>query len=261
MRRIGAHLPAGTGRRIIRWAMCSVALTVTVAACGSSGSTSTTHSTPAAAATAPATSTSTPATTSTAKHHPKAKGSAHPSKKKSSGGTAASTTSSTTSTPTSSSSTPTSSSSTPTTTHPAGSGSKKKKKTSTPPAPKPKPKPKPAPKPAPLARPVVTATSGGVHASLHAVNHTPKIGTLWNYQVLVTDASGHALSGTTLTEYVFMGTVVGRESPPKHRLKNGRLSDNITYPARSAGVPLTMRVVVHTPAGTVTLNWPVKAHR
>jgi hypothetical protein len=97
-----------------------------------------------------------------------------------------------------------------------------------------------------------------MRASLHGQGHAPTPGKLWHYSVLATNGSGKALSGKVDTEFVFNGVVVGHESPPTHPLKNGRLDDAVTFPARSAGIPLTFRVVVHTPAGTVTLNWPVK---
>jgi hypothetical protein len=113
----------------------------------------------------------------------------------------------------------------------------------------------------PLAGPTVSGSSGALRASLHGDNHAPKAGKLWHYAVLATDASGHAVGGTVDTEFVFGGAVVGHESPPTHRLRNGRLNDSVTYPARSIGLPLTFRVVVHTGLGTVTLNWPVKVTR
>lgn len=100
-----------------------------------------------------------------------------------------------------------------------------------------------------------------MRAWLHASGHSPKAGKLWNYKVLAADSGNHPLAGTVDSEFVFGGAVVGRESPPTHSLKNGRLSDNITFPARAIGVPLTFQVVVHTHLGAVTLDWPVKAQR
>jgi hypothetical protein len=46
--------------------------------------------------------------------------------------------------------------------------------------------------------------------------------------------------------------------PPTHPLTNGRLDNKVTFPARAVGIPLALRVVIHTKAGTVTLDWPVK---
>lgn len=97
-----------------------------------------------------------------------------------------------------------------------------------------------------------------MHATLHGQNHNPTINKPWYYSVLATDSSGHALSGMVDTEFVFGGQVVGRESPPTHPLTDGRLNDNVTFPPQSKGVALTLRVVVHTKLGAVTLDWPVK---
>ena len=85
-------------------------------------------------------------------------------------------------------------------------------------------------------------------------------GKLWHYSVLATDPGGRPLSGSVDTEFVFNGQVVGREAPPTHPLKNGRLDDKVTFPAQAIGIPLTFRVVVHTPTGSVTLDWPVNPH-
>jgi hypothetical protein len=75
----------------------------------------------------------------------------------------------------------------------------------------------------------------------------------------VTAASGSALSGTVETEFAFAGTVVGRESPPIHPLKNGVLHDTITFPSSAVGHPITLVTVIRTSAGSVALGWPVTA--
>jgi hypothetical protein len=108
---------------------------------------------------------------------------------------------------------------------------------------------------------VVSATSGGLHASFHGQNHDPVANQNWNYSVLATDASGNALSGTVDTEFTFNGQVVGTETPESHPLKNGRMDDSLTFPARAIGFPLAVQVVVHTSAGSVTLDWPVRVRR
>jgi hypothetical protein len=87
------------------------------------------------------------------------------------------------------------------------------------------------------------------------------VGTNWVYTVHVTDASGKPLSGTVDTEFAFAGTVVGHETPPVHRLKDGVLHDKITFPSSSVGHPITLVTVIHTPAGSVALGWPVTASR
>jgi hypothetical protein len=102
-----------------------------------------------------------------------------------------------------------------------------------------------------------SVTSGPVRATLRGENHNPTAKKNWTYTVTATDAHGHPLSGTVLTEFAFQGTVEGREAPPFHPLKNGRLKDVIQYPAESVGFPIVLQVVVHTHLGSVTLHWPV----
>jgi hypothetical protein len=96
-------------------------------------------------------------------------------------------------------------------------------------------------------------------ATLHADNHQPTIGQLWHYSVEAVDSGGHALTGTVDTQFVYNGQVVGHEDPPSHPLTNGRLDDAVTFPSPSLAVQLTFEVVVHTSAGSVTLDWPVKS--
>jgi hypothetical protein len=75
--------------------------------------------------------------------------------------------------------------------------------------------------------------------------------------VVVTDASGHPLSGTVDPEFVFGEQVVGHATPATAPLKNGRWSDNLQFPAQAVGQPLTFQVVAHTRLGSITLDWPV----
>jgi hypothetical protein len=97
-----------------------------------------------------------------------------------------------------------------------------------------------------------------MRASLHGESHAPIAGKKWEYMVLAQTPSGQALTGTVDTEFVFGGAIVGREVPPTHKLTDGKLVNKVTFPARAVGIPLTFRVVVHTSAGTITLNWSVK---
>ena len=112
-----------------------------------------------------------------------------------------------------------------------------------------------------LPSPQITATSGKVRGWLHAPNHAPTAGQKWHYQVLAADLSGHPLGGTVNTQFVFSGTVVVKETPPTHPLKQGLMKDAVTFPARAEGIPLTFQIVIHTNLGSVTLNWPVKVHK
>jgi hypothetical protein len=102
-----------------------------------------------------------------------------------------------------------------------------------------------------------TVTTGPVRATLRGAGHTPVVGKHWVYTVSVTDAAGHPLDGSVTSEFAFAGQVVGREAPPVHQLKAGRLHDVIEFPARAVGVPLLFQTVVHTASGNVVLSWPV----
>ncbi len=104
-------------------------------------------------------------------------------------------------------------------------------------------------------------TTGPVRATLRGENHAPVVNRNWSYTVSATDASGHPLEGTVLSEFVFAGQVVGRETPPTHPLKRGRFTDVLQFPARALGIPLTFQTVVRTRLGSVTLGWPVRVTR
>lgn len=107
-----------------------------------------------------------------------------------------------------------------------------------------------------------TASSGPVHATLRGATHTPTAGKPWDYSVHVTDATGKPLTGTVETEFVAPGIgVVGKETPPIHPLKNGLLSDSVTFPAAALGHPLYLVTVVRTSAGSVAVGWSVTVKR
>jgi hypothetical protein len=104
-------------------------------------------------------------------------------------------------------------------------------------------------------------STGGIHAVLRAENHSPHVNRPWPYSLRVTDAAGQPLSGKVDIEFVFAGTVVGRDTPPTHPVRQGRWHDNLRFPAAAVGHPLTFRAVVHTAHGSATLDWPVTVVR
>jgi hypothetical protein len=106
-----------------------------------------------------------------------------------------------------------------------------------------------------------SVTTGPVHATLSAPTHRPVATKNWTYTVTATDDQGHPLSGTTLTEFAFQGMVVGRETPPVHRLRAGHLKDTIQFPKMAIGQPLELQVIVRTSKGSVTLRWPVTVRK
>jgi hypothetical protein len=98
-----------------------------------------------------------------------------------------------------------------------------------------------------------------VHATLRGENHAPKAGKRWHYVLKVTDASGRPLAGTVDVEFALGPVVVGHDTPPVHQLKNGMLSEVLTFPLAAIGHSISLQTVVHTMDGSVTLNWPVTA--
>jgi len=112
-----------------------------------------------------------------------------------------------------------------------------------------------------IAAPALAAPSsilrGPVHGTLRGMNHHPKVGKNWTYTVTATDANGRKLSGTETTEYVYGGEVVGHENPTNVHFRNGYYRDTIQFPATAVGYPLSVRVVIHTNRGSITLDWAV----
>lgn len=122
--------------------------------------------------------------------------------------------------------------------------------------------------PPPSSTPSRTATgtsaavaSGPVRASLRGQSHTPRAGRPWRYVLTVHAPDGHPLSGTVDVEFVLGPIVVGHDRPPVHRLRHGELREALTFPAAAVGHPIALQTVVHTSAGTVTLQWPVRVTR
>ncbi len=89
------------------------------------------------------------------------------------------------------------------------------------------------------------------------MNHSPKAGKNWQYTLRVHDPNGHPLSGTVDVRFVLGQLVVGYDTPRVHALKNGVVRETLTFPAQAVGHAIALQTVVHTKAGSVTLNWPV----
>jgi hypothetical protein len=106
-----------------------------------------------------------------------------------------------------------------------------------------------------------SVNSGPVRAALLGQNHHPVANRNWSYVVHVADAHGRPLSGTLETEFAFNGTVVGRDTPFIHSFRHGGFRENLKFPATAVGYPIELQVVVHTAAGSVTLDWPVMVRK
>jgi hypothetical protein len=106
-----------------------------------------------------------------------------------------------------------------------------------------------------------SVTTGAVRGKLVGQNHAPTVGKKWPYSVTVTNASGSPLNGTVDIEFVFAGQVVGRDTPPTHPVMNGRWHDLLKFPRTAVGQPLMFQAVVHTSAGSITLDWPIRVKK
>jgi hypothetical protein len=106
-----------------------------------------------------------------------------------------------------------------------------------------------------------SVTAGPVHGKLVAENHAPTVGKKWTFSVTVTNASGQPLNGTVDIEFLFAGQIVGRDTPPTHPVKDGRWRELLRFPPAAVGQPLTFQAVVHTSAGSITLDWPIKVKK
>lgn len=106
-----------------------------------------------------------------------------------------------------------------------------------------------------------SVTTGPVRATLHGQNHAPKAGKPWHYVLTVHSPDGKPLSGSVAVQFVLGPMVVGRDRPPVHPLRHGRLRESLTFPPAAAGHPIALETVVHTSAGSATCRWPVMVSR
>jgi len=117
-------------------------------------------------------------------------------------------------------------------------------------------------------------------ATLKAPTHHPKAGNIWAITVTARTASGKALRATATYQFVFNGSVVATRWPSPHADPTSKCSKDgtcrktpypfrgsfrdgtFTWPARSAGVALTFRVVVVVKGkGKVNLDYAVRVRR
>lgn len=133
------------------------------------------------------------------------------------------------------------------------------------------------PTPQPTHAPVTTATTtpttplpatggrsvskGALRATITGENHTPTVNQPWPYSIRVSNATGQPLSGTVAIEFLFAGQIVAHDKPPTHAIANGLWQSTLKLPTASVGYPLTLRAIAHTPAGSITLNWPITVRR
>jgi hypothetical protein len=100
----------------------------------------------------------------------------------------------------------------------------------------------------------VTASAGGVSATLHGSTHEPRVERAWPLHLTVT-RGGRPVKASVSYEYLFGGQVVA------HRDRYtfvGHFSDIFKWPPAAVGYPLTFRAVVVSEGATVNLEYPVR---
>jgi len=101
---------------------------------------------------------------------------------------------------------------------------------------------------------VVTGSAGGVTATLHAADHSPRVGRLWPIRFTAT-RNGRPARASVAYEYLFGGQVVAHRS---HYAFTGHFSDTFQWPASAVGYPLTLRAVIVSGGATINLDYPVQ---
>lgn len=101
---------------------------------------------------------------------------------------------------------------------------------------------------------LVTVSSAGVTATLHAGTHHPKVNQAWPIRFTVTSA-GRPAKASVSYEYLFGGQVVAHRS---HYTFTGHFSDVFRWPSSAVGYPLTFRAVIVSEGATVDLDYPVQ---
>ncbi len=100
----------------------------------------------------------------------------------------------------------------------------------------------------------VTASVGGVSATLYAGTHHPRVNRPWPIRFIVTRA-GRGARASVSYEYLFAGQVVARRS---HYTFTGHFSDVFLWPSSAVGYPLTFRAVIVSGASTINLDYSVQ---
>ncbi|MCL2769345.1 MAG: hypothetical protein FWD42_04460 [Solirubrobacterales bacterium] len=104
---------------------------------------------------------------------------------------------------------------------------------------------------------VVSASSGGVSATLHVPGPNPRVNRSWPISFLVS-SHGRPASASVRYEFLFAGTVVAHRSFYRF---TGHFHDIVVWPGSALGYPLTFRAVVTSGSVTLNLDYPVKVVR
>jgi len=101
---------------------------------------------------------------------------------------------------------------------------------------------------------LVTVSSAGVTATLHAGTHHPKVNQAWPIRFTVTSA-GRPAKASVSYEYLFGGQVVAHRS---HYTFTGHFADIFRWPSSAVGYPLTFRAVIVCEGARIDLDYPVQ---
>lgn len=104
---------------------------------------------------------------------------------------------------------------------------------------------------------VVSASAGGIAATMHASTHSPKVNVPWPVSFTVTRA-GAPVQAKVVYEYLFGGAVVAKRSNYNF---DGHFDDDFMWPASAVGYPLTFRAVITAGGQTLLLDYPVQVVR
>jgi hypothetical protein len=101
---------------------------------------------------------------------------------------------------------------------------------------------------------LVTASAGGVTATMRGSTHKPKVERSWPLHFTVS-RGGHAVRASVSYEYLFAGQVVAHRDRYTFA---GHFSDIFRWPAAAVGYPLTFRAVIVSAGVTINLEYPVQ---
>ena len=105
----------------------------------------------------------------------------------------------------------------------------------------------------------VAAHSGALSATLHGGTHHPIENKNWWITVTAT-LNGRPVRAHAFYQFLFSGQVVSTQyvTYKKNYMFTGHFRDNLVFPPRAVGYPLTVRVVVQAGGRTVYLPYAVQ---
>jgi hypothetical protein len=103
----------------------------------------------------------------------------------------------------------------------------------------------------------VSASAGGVTATMHPSTHHPLVEHPWPISFKVTRGGSPARASVSY-EYLFGGQVVAHRS---HYTFTGRFADVFKWPATAVGYPLIFRAVIVAGRVTLDLDYQVQVVR